>query len=177
MVDHVAAVAVPYAEKAGLNINWNDPSSIDSRLATIAQVPKEFDLPGIPWPDNFHYTGPFHSDQGRAPIPFPWEKLTGAPLIYASLGTLVNGLEYIYKAILDAVGKISEVQIVLAIGSNINVEDLGPIPSNALIVGSAPQIELLKRAVLCITHAGLNTAPEALAQGVPMVARIPLLSR
>jgi UDP:flavonoid glycosyltransferase YjiC (YdhE family) len=32
------------------------------------------------------------------------------------------------------------------------------------------QIELLKRPALCITHAGLNTALESLAQGVPMVA-------
>lgn len=37
-------------------------------------------------------------------------------------------------------------------------------------VRTAPQIELLKRASLCITHAGLNTALQALAQGVPMVA-------
>jgi UDP:flavonoid glycosyltransferase YjiC (YdhE family) len=29
---------------------------------------------------------------------------------------------------------------------------------------------LLKRAALCITHAGLNTALESLAHGVPMVA-------
>jgi len=36
--------------------------------------------------------------------------------------------------------------------------------------GSAPRIELLRRAALCITHAGLNTALESLAQGVPMVA-------
>jgi zeaxanthin glucosyltransferase len=33
-----------------------------------------------------------------------------------------------------------------------------------------PQIELLKRASLCITHAGLNTALESLAQGVPLLA-------
>jgi zeaxanthin glucosyltransferase len=37
-------------------------------------------------------------------------------------------------------------------------------------VRRAPQIELLKRAALCITHAGLNTALESLAEGVPMVA-------
>jgi UDP:flavonoid glycosyltransferase YjiC (YdhE family) len=29
---------------------------------------------------------------------------------------------------------------------------------------------LLKRSALCITHAGLNTALEALTQGVPLVA-------
>ena len=31
-------------------------------------------------------------------------------------------------------------------------------------------MELLKHSALCITHAGLNTALEALIQGVPMVA-------
>jgi zeaxanthin glucosyltransferase len=33
-----------------------------------------------------------------------------------------------------------------------------------------PQLELLKRTSVCITHAGLNTVLESLAQGVPQVA-------
>ena len=41
---------------------------------------------------------------------------------------------------------------------------------SAITVKSAPQLELLKRASVCITHAGLNTVLEALAQGVPQVA-------
>jgi zeaxanthin glucosyltransferase len=56
------------------------------------------------------------------------------------------------------------------VGKNINPDNLGPIPSNTIVVNSAPQIELLKRAALCRMHAGLNTALESLAQGVPMVA-------
>ena len=35
---------------------------------------------------------------------------------------------------------------------------------------NAPQLELLKQASVCVTHAGLNTVLEALAQGVPQVA-------
>ncbi len=34
----------------------------------------------------------------------------------------------------------------------------------------APQLDVLKKATLCITHAGLNTLFESLAQGVPLVA-------
>ena len=34
----------------------------------------------------------------------------------------------------------------------------------------APQLELLKQTSVCITHAGLNTVLESLAQGVPQVA-------
>ena len=166
----VLAVAKSYAEKHGLKIDWNDPTATLSKLAVITQTPKEFDFPITNWPPQFHYAGPFHDGEGREPVPFPWEKLTGAPLIYASMGTLVNGIELVYRTILEAVRRSPSTQLVLSVGNSVSLDDLGTIPSNAIVVTKAPQIELLKRAALCITHAGANTALEALAQGVPMVA-------
>jgi zeaxanthin glucosyltransferase len=113
---------------------------------------------------------PFHDDKAREQVAFPWEKLTGQPLIYASLGSLVNGLPRIYRTILGAVERIPELQVVFSVGKNVSNDDLGAVPRNTLVVPTAPQIELLKRAALCLTHAGLNTVLEALTQGVPMVA-------
>jgi MGT family glycosyltransferase len=166
----VMPIAQSYAEGNGLEIDWSNPVATVSKLAVITQTPKEFDFPIPHLPPQFHYAGPFHDNEGREPVPFPWEKLTGKPLIYASMGTLVNGLNNVYGAILEAVGAFPEIQAVLSVGRNLNPGDLGPIPSNTIVVRIAPQIELLKRAALCITHAGLNTALEALAEGVPMVA-------
>jgi zeaxanthin glucosyltransferase len=103
-------------------------------------------------------------------VAFSWEKLTGEPLIYASLGTLVNGHPEILRTILGAIAKLAGFQVMLSVGKNIDQEELGSVPANTLVVSTAPQIELLRRAVLCITHAGLNTTLESLAQGVPMVA-------
>jgi zeaxanthin glucosyltransferase len=62
------------------------------------------------------------------------------------------------------------VQLVLSIGDQLEPEQIGPVPSNAIIVKRAPQLEMLRLASVCITHSGLNTVLESLAQGVPQVA-------
>ena len=69
-------------------------------------------------------------------VPFPWEKLTDKPLIYVSMGTLVNGLDNLYRTILDAVGEFSEMQMVLSVGRNFKPVHRGrasfrPIPGIA----------------------------------------------
>jgi zeaxanthin glucosyltransferase len=50
----VQELAAAYAERVGLKIDWSDPASTFSKLAVVSQTPKEFDLPGIPWPPQFH---------------------------------------------------------------------------------------------------------------------------
>jgi len=170
LVSPTLAVIMEYAKKVGLQIDWHDPGSTSSKLAVISQVPKDFDFPGTPWPPQFHYAGPFHSSEGRENVSFPWESLSGGPLIYASLGTMINNQNHVYRVILEAVRRFPAVQLVLSVGNNVDFFDLEPIPTNAIVVRRAPQIEILKRATLCITHAGLNTTLESLANGVPMVA-------
>jgi zeaxanthin glucosyltransferase len=159
-----------YAEKARLKIHWEDLGSTLSPLALISQTPRAFDFESSHWPPQFHHTGPFHIDKGRAKIDFPWERLTGEPLIYASMGTILNGRSDVFRTIVAAVGKHKGLQLVLSVGAQVDLEQIGPIPGNAIVVKRAPQLELLKQASVCITHAGLNTVLESLAQGVPQVA-------
>jgi MGT family glycosyltransferase len=47
---------------------------------------------------------------------------------------------------------------------------LPKLPGNPLVVEYAPQLELLQKTSLTITHAGMNTTLECLNNGVPMVA-------
>jgi zeaxanthin glucosyltransferase len=142
--------------------------SESSGLAQIAQQPVFFDYPRELRPKNFHYTGPWHAIESGDKLEFPWERLDGRPLIYASMGTLQNRLGPIFETIASACAGL-DAQLVLSLGSRDQRLELNLVDA-PIVVPFAPQLELLRRAALTITHAGLNTALESLAQGVPMVA-------
>jgi MGT family glycosyltransferase len=145
-------------------------TSVPAYLAEIAQQPTFFDFPRSVVEPRLHFTGPWH-EAGGDEVPFPWERLDGRPLVYASLGTLQNRLVEMFATIAEAVAPL-DVQLVITLGST--DQDVASIvarcPGNPVVVPVAPQLQLLDRAMLSITHAGLNTALESLARGVPMVA-------
>lgn len=153
---------------------WNlprpsHPHEYYSQLAQISQQPAALEFPRKELPPWFHFTGPYHSSVGRDVPNFPYEKLTGQPLIYASLGTIQNRLIQVFQQIAEACLGL-DVQLVISLGGSAKPESLPPLPSSPLVVEYAPQLELLKKSTLTITHAGMNTTLESLANGVPMVA-------
>lgn len=139
-----------------------------SRLAHISQQPAAFDFPCANLPKHFHYVGPFRNPSPHK-ISFPYERLTGQPLIYASLGTVQNTKEDIYHCIAAACEGL-DVQLVITLGGGMDVEAVQGLPGSPLVVKYAPQLELLSKARLTITHGGLNTVLDSLSHGVPMVA-------
>lgn len=143
-----------------------------SKLLRVAQMPRilEFDYPVVP--PILHYTGPFVDKRLRPTIDFPWEKLDGRPLVYASLGTLQNGSERIFRTIAGACAGL-DVQLVISLGGGVDPDRLGDLPGNPVVMRFVPQLEILKRASAVITHAGMNTVLESLSEGLPLVC-IPL---
>ena len=55
-------------------------------------------------------------------------------------------------------------------GGGLGEHAASSFPGNPLVVSYAPQLEVLRRARLTLTHAGLNTVLDSLACGVPLVA-------
>ncbi|MEZ2321222.1 MAG: glycosyltransferase [Microcoleus sp.] len=145
------------------------PNDAYSQLAQITQHPGEFEFPRQNLPPHFHFTGPFHNPATRKPVPFPFEQLTGQPLIYASMGTIQNRLLEVFQIIASACENL-DAQLVISLGGGASPESLPQLPGNPIVVGYAPQLELLQKAALTITHAGMNTTLESLSNGVPMVA-------
>lgn len=99
-------------------------------------------------------------DQGNSPR-----------LVYASLGTLFNNNFEIYKKIIDTFISLSNdnLRVVVSTGEKVELQFKELIeskkfilPDNIKIVKSAPQVEILKRASLFITHCGMNSTSESI---------------
>ncbi|MEH2206930.1 MAG: nucleotide disphospho-sugar-binding domain-containing protein [Nostoc sp.] len=155
---------------------WNLPpcSSINdyyslSKLAIISQQPAEFEYPRRELADLLHFTGPHSDSAGRKPVDFPFDKLNSQPLIYASMGTLQNRLQHIFYHIAEACVGL-DAQLVISLGGGLEPDALPNLLGNPLVVKYAPQLELLQKASLTISHAGVNTVLESLSNGVPSVA-------
>jgi UDP:flavonoid glycosyltransferase YjiC (YdhE family) len=119
------------------------------------------------------YTGPY-LDERPGEVPFPWERLDGRPLVYASMGTLHTAKWSILVAIARACADLP-VQLVVSLGQWRENAKAKQLPGDPVAVAYAPQLQLLARASAAVTHGGANTVMEALGHGCPLVA-IPLAS-
>lgn len=121
--------------------------------------PQEFDFPDARRKKNSYYVEA-SIDLEREDAPFPWERLADdKPLIYCSFGSqnhLIEGSKQLFQTILDAFKTRPDLQLVLAAGS-LNMEEFREAPPNAILVKTAPQLEILKRASLMVTHGGFNS--------------------
>jgi zeaxanthin glucosyltransferase len=144
---------------------FRSPEDSFSRLAQICQMPQAFDFPRDGLPPTFHYVGPLRRP---ATIPFCWDRLDGRPIIFASLGTLQNNREPVFRCFAEACRSL-DAQLVIAHGGGLTERQVEQLPGNPLVVAYAPQLAVLSRATLTITHAGLNTVLDSLTHGVPVV--------
>jgi zeaxanthin glucosyltransferase len=138
-------------------------------LAHFATLPECLDFPQSIVPSNFYYAGPFVDESARPAVEFPWDRLDGRPLIYVSLGTARKIQPTVFRIIAEACEGLG-LQVVISLGGSRRPEMFEGLPGDPLIVGEAPQLELIKIAKLVINHAGINTVLETLMEGKPMIA-------
>jgi zeaxanthin glucosyltransferase len=142
-------------------------------LPELVFCPKEFDFPRSRTPDGAYFVEP-SIDMQRRDVDFPWGRLPdGKPIIYCSLGSVAT-FKYVRRAarffriFMEAMARRPHLQGVVPIGSYIKADDFN-CPENVVLVPEAPQLELLKRASLMVSHGGFSGVKESIFMGVPMV--------
>ena len=96
------------------------------------------------------------------------------PVVYISLGTVIKGAVSFFQNCLEAF-RDENIDVIISVGKNFDSRKLKNIPSNIHIYKSVPQLEVLNKADVFVTHGGMNSVSEALVYGVSMVV-IPFVS-
>jgi len=140
-----------------------------SGTAQISQVTRGFDFPR-PDPIPFEAVGPIrppsNSDLDQ---PLSFEPDGKRPLVFATMGTLQGGRLHVFKAIARAC-RATGAELVVAHGGLLTARQAASIDADH-VHGLLPQRALLRRADLCVSHAGLNTTLDCLEAGLPQIVR------
>jgi zeaxanthin glucosyltransferase len=140
-----------------------------SKKAIVTQLPRLLEFPRR-MPSHLYYTGQFRDEYSETGMQFDWTRLSGRPLVYASMGTVRNTSEEVFRLIALACAQF-KVQLVLSLGGGTLLPShLGQLPGDPIMLHYARQRALIQRASLVINCAGLNTTLECLRHGVPMIA-------
>lgn len=117
--------------------------------------------------EHFKFVGPFIGGRPQAPA-FPFDELGNELVIYISLGTIFNDKADFYRLCFEAFVNLNA-RVVMSVGRKTDIARLGTIPSNFMVKPFVPQLQLLERAALFITHSGMNSVSEGLWAGVPLL--------
>lgn len=123
--------------------------------------------------EHFVFVGPSFNE-GNRQDDFPIHELEGKRVILISMGTIANRQPELYKKCIEAFKNFYG-KVVLSIGGELLVDEIGDIPENFIIRNHVPQIDILRRTDVFITHCGMNSTSEALYYEVPLVM-LPLMN-
>jgi zeaxanthin glucosyltransferase len=142
-------------------------------LPVLVLCPEEFEFRDTAKKPNRYYIEPSVDLERKELYTFPWQDVNAVrPLIYCSLGSeshLYKQSETFFRAIIEAMRDKPDWQLVLATGPFMDPRSFDPVPENVLVVSWAPQLELIEKASIVITHGGLGGVKECILLGVPMI--------
>jgi len=99
-------------------------------------------------------------------------RLFKKPLIYISMGTIFNQVEFLYDICMTALSSFAG-EVIISAGNAIDMFKNKDIPKNFTVRKHVQQLKVLEQADIFITHGGFNSVNEALYCNVPLIV-IPL---
>ncbi|MEH7086933.1 macrolide family glycosyltransferase [Neobacillus drentensis] len=155
--------------KEKYDVEINSPYEVFCNPAplTLVYTTREFQPSGEAFDQTYKFIGPSISIRLKQDD-FDVAAIKGKSPIYISLGTVFNRAIDFYKLCFAAFGN-SDHTVVMSIGKQTPLIDLGEIPQNFIVKEYVPQTDVLKHCKLFITHGGMNSTNEGLYYGVPLI--------
>jgi len=161
------------ARQEGIEIGWGD---YGHRLVGPELVlgPQVIDFPRRTAQHTRLYVGAC-VDTERVEGSFDWSRVDDdRPIVYCAVGShggywnAENSFR-LTESVIEAFKTRPELQLLLQITDENVRRRLEPLPDNILAACWFPQLQVLSRASLMISHGGFGTVREALFHGVPMI--------
>jgi len=136
----------------------------DMSLVTTSRA---FQIQGHRFDERYHFVGPCFAprvDDGAVDLP----PVDGRPLVYVSLGTIFNRDMGFFERCVEAF-RDGRYQVIMSVGKDGIAAISHKRHDHIWAYSYVPQLEVLKRASLFITHGGMNSASEAISHEVPML--------
>ncbi|MFD4707382.1 macrolide family glycosyltransferase [Gottfriedia sp. NPDC058432] len=165
--DEFNRLSLNIKKKYGVEINSSYEVFCNPAPLTIVYTTRAFQPGGESFNNTYKFVGPSIRSRLQQET-FDLSTIKSKSPIYISLGTVFNRSIDFYKLCFEAFGH-SEHSVVLSIGKQTNLDDLGIIPPNFIVKQYVPQTEVLKYTKLFITHGGMNSTSECLYYGVPLI--------
>nr|AGO97167.1 glycosyltransferase [Streptomyces sp. CNT-179] len=152
---------------ASYGTTWQDDALDGSSVAdlNLVLIPKEFQYEADTFDDRFRFIGPLEDNRPRTERWAPADP--DARLLFISFGTLFNNNPQFYRTCFEAFGDL-DWQVAMA-AHKLDIDELGPIPSNFEVRPYFPQVDVMRHATAVVSHTGIRTLMDAVTYGVPMV--------
>lgn len=137
--------------------------------------PEALDISGRRHSSSFVFGGSHVYAQRNDGGSFRLEANRGQKVVYCSLGTwsvrhLKKSLrKRFYLQLLKVFQEDHSLYLVLSVPKEDHFDELFPLPSNVQLHHYVPQIDVLERSDVFITHGGVSSVREAMYAGVPMI--------
>ena len=170
-VEHSVGRTVARTRKR-LGLPPNDGSFLAwSPWLTLVLTAEAIEAPRYPLPLTTFFIGPCIT--GRKNLPeeddFPFDRLSqDKPKIFISLGTFFNKRIRIFRNIINALVD-SPYQLIVNAGAAFEKLHSQGLPANVMLFKNVPQLEVLTRVDVVISHGGNNTVNETLSTGKPLL--------